>query len=190
MRSKQSVLLFAFISVVSAQATVLNFAASDGSGSSTVSFQLDTAAANSYSPTLYPDLPVRGVFLDAVHNLAFEGTTIPVTDLVNSPGQTGTGDPLTVMEVGPLFDTSSLSVSLLFRASDLVSPLSSLPAKYEESFYPFQSVLFPPTPPPRTHVVALQSMSVTEVPELSPRTTIIFALLVFCAIALIKELKT
>jgi len=46
----------------------------------------------------------------------------------------------------------------------LVSPLSSDPLAYEGSFVPFQSVLFPQIPPPRTHVDPLLTLTVNEVP--------------------------
>lgn len=119
---------------------------------------------NTYDPILYPNLPIRGVYLNSVHDLNFEGTNISLSDATTTPGETGDGRPLTGMKVGPLFDTQSLSLSLIFLDPTLVSPLSSDPLAYEGSFVSFQSVLFPQIPPPRTHVDPLLTLTVNEVP--------------------------
>ena len=124
-----------------------------------------TAVPNSYDPVLYPDLPIRGVYLNAVYSLSFEGTHIALSDVATTPAMTGDGRPLTVMEVGPLFNLESLSLFLELLDLTLVSPLSSNPLAYESSFRPFQSVLFPQIPPPRTNVNTLFNLTVTTVPE-------------------------
>ena len=84
------------------------------------------------------------------------------------PGVTGDGRPLTVMNVGPLFDNESLSLSLIFLDGTLVTPLSSNPSAYEQSFAPFESVLFPAEPPPRQFLDSLNSLTVSEASEPSP----------------------
>jgi len=155
-------LTVSIVGLTSARAGSLQFSAITDTGK-IVSFTLDTAVSNTYDPMLYPNLPIRGVYLGSVHDLNFEDTHITVSDVATTPGVTGDGRPLTIMEVGPLFDTQSLSLFLLFLDSTLVNPLQSDPSAYERSFVPFQSVLFPQTPPPRTHVNALLSLRVTEV---------------------------
>ena len=146
-----SCVIWATFGHASADATPLQFSAVADTGN-TVSFVLDTAVPNMYDPALYPDLPIRGVYLNAVHDLNFEGTHVALSDVATSPAMTGDGRPLTIMEVGPLFNLESLSLFLQFLDPTLVSPLSSNPLAYESSFVPFQSVLFPQIPPPRTHV--------------------------------------
>jgi len=156
--------IWATFGLASADATPLQFSALADTGN-TVSFVLDTVVPNTYDPALYPDLPIRGVYLNAVHDLNFEGTHVALSDVATSPGMTGDGRPLTIMEVGPLFNLESLSLFLLFLDPTLVSPLSSNPLAYESSFVPFQSVLFPQIPPPRTHVNPLFALTVAPVPE-------------------------
>jgi PEP-CTERM motif len=156
--------IWAVFGLAPAAAASLEFSALTETGES-VSFVLDTAVANTYDPALYPDLPIRGVYLNAVHDLNFEGTHIAVSDVATTPGVTGNDRALTIMEVGPLFNLESLSLDLLFFDPTLVSPLSADPLAYESSFYPSQSILFPQVPPPRTHVDALLSLMVTPVPE-------------------------
>jgi hypothetical protein len=156
-------LITAVLGVGSAAADLLQFSATTDIGGIT-SFSLDTTVPNTYDPILYPNLPIRGVYLNSVHDLNFEGTNIPLSDATTTPGETGDGRPLTIMEVGPLFDTQSLSLFLIFLDPTLVSPLSSDPLAYERSFEPFQSVLFPQIPPPRTHVDPLLTLTVKEVP--------------------------
>jgi hypothetical protein len=155
-------LITAALAVSSAFASLLQFSATTDTGETT-SFTLDTTVPNTYDPILYPNLPIRGVYLNSVHHLSFEGTNISLTDATTTPGETGDGRPLTIMEVGPLFDTQSLSLFLIFLDPTLVSPLSSDPLAYERSFEPFQSVLFPQIPPPRTHVDPLLTLTVSTV---------------------------
>jgi hypothetical protein len=157
-------LLMAVLGLGSAAASLLQFSATTDTGE-IASFTLDTAVPNTYSPILYPNLPIRGVYLNAVRDLNFEATELPLSDATTTPGETGDGRPLTIMEVGPLFDNQSLSLFLIFLDPNLVSPLSSDPLAYERSFEPFQSVLFPQIPPPRTHVDPLLSLTVSEIPE-------------------------
>jgi hypothetical protein len=176
-------LISAIFGLSSANASTLQFTAITDTGE-TASFLLDTTVPNTYSPSLYPDTPVRGVYLGAVQDLTFEGTHIPISDVATTPGQTGDGRPLTVMEVGPLFNRDSLSLFLLFLDPTLVSPLQSDPSAYESSFEPFQSVLFPSTPPPRTHVDPLIALTVTAVPE--PSLAIPTAVIALSTIALRK----
>jgi hypothetical protein len=159
--------VFAFVALFglsSADASLLQFSATTDRGE-IVSFTLDTTVPNTYDPVLYPNLPIRGVYLNAVLDLNFEGTTISHSDAATTPGETGAGQPLTVMEVGPLFNRESLSLFLIFLDPALVTPLSSDPLAYEHSFELFQSVLFPQIPPPRTHVEPLLTLTVNEVPE-------------------------
>jgi hypothetical protein len=150
-----------------ARADVLQFSAITDMGE-IASFTLDSGIPNTYDPILYPNLPIRGVYLSSVHDLNFENTHITVADVTTSPGMTGDGRPLTIMQVGPLFDLASLHLSLLFLDPTLVSPLQSDPAAYERSFVPFQSVLFPQIPPSRTHVDPLLSLAVRTVQEPAP----------------------
>ncbi len=154
----------AFFGLSCADASLLQFSATTDR-SEIVSFTLDTTVPNTYDPILYPNLPIRAVYLNSVHDLNFEGTSIFSSDAATTPGQTGSGQPLTVMEVGPLFHSESLSLFLIFLDPALVTPLSSDPLAYEHSFEPFQSVLFPQIPPPRTHVDPLLTLTVNEVPE-------------------------
>ncbi|HEX2918013.1 MAG TPA: hypothetical protein VHN81_05810, partial [Edaphobacter sp.] len=56
---------------------------------------------------------------------------------------------------------------------------------YEQSFLPFQSVLFPPVPPPRTHTDPLLTLTVTAVPE--PSFVIPVAVTMLCTIVLKKS---
>ena len=158
------ILICASFGLTSANASTLQFSAITDTGE-TASFLLDTTFPNTYSPSLYPDRPIRGVYLGAIQDLTFEGTHIAISDVTTSPGETGDGRPLTIMEVGPLFDTDSLSLFLIFLDPTLVTPLQSDPSAYERSFEPFQSVLFPSTPPPRTHVDPLIALTVIAVPE-------------------------
>jgi PEP-CTERM motif len=168
--------IWAMFGLASADATPLQFSAVADTGE-IVSFVLDTAVPNTYDPALYPG-PIRGVFLNAVSGLNFAGTHIALSDVATVPGMTGDGRPLTTMEIGPLFDLESLSLHLLFLDPTLVSPLSSNPLAYESSFVPFQSVLFPQVPPPRTHVNSLFNLTVTTqaspVPE--PATLILLGI--------------
>lgn len=152
----------AIFGLTSAHANVLKFSAITDTGE-IASFALDTAVPNTYDPILYPNLPIRGVYLNSVHDLNFEDTHIAVSDVTTAPGVTGDGRPLTLMEVGPLFNSQSLSLFLIFLDPTLVTPLQSDPSAYERSFEPFQSILFPQTPPPRTHVDPLLSLTVSEV---------------------------
>jgi hypothetical protein len=157
--------IWAMFCLSSADATPLQFSAVADTGE-IVSFVLNTAIPNTYDPALYPDLPIRGVYLNAVYDLNFEGTHVALSDVASTPGLTGDGRPVTIMEVGPLFNSESLSLFLVFLDPTLVSPLSSNPLAYESSFVRFQSVLFPQIPPPRTHVNALLDLTVTtQVPE-------------------------
>ena len=119
------------------------------------SFALDTSVPNTYDPDLYPNTPIRGVYLNAAHDLTFEGTHIALSDVTTAPAMTGDGRPLTALQVGLLANAGNLSLDLHFFDPTLVWSLSSDPLAYESSFQPFQSVLFPQTPPPRTHVNAL-----------------------------------
>ena len=162
MRLVTLILSVAVLGLTSAHADLLQFSAITATGE-IASFTLDTAVPNTYDPILYPNLPIRGVYLSSVHDLNFEETHITVSDVATSPGVTGDGRPLTIMEVGPLFNMESLSLFLVFLDPTLVSPLQSDPSAYERSFEPFQSVLFPQTPPPRTHVDPLLSLRVSEV---------------------------
>ena len=177
-------LITAVLGVGSATASLLQFSATTGTGEIT-SFTLDTTVPNTYNPILYPNLPIRGVYLNSVHDLSFEGTNIPLSDATTTPGETGDGRPLTIMEVGPLFDTQSLSLFLIFLDPTLVSPLSSDPLAYERSFEPFQSVLFPQIPPPRTHVDPLLTLTVSTVSEVpEPSLGVSFGMLALGIIAL------
>jgi len=159
-----AVVIWATFGFASADAAPLQFSAVANNGE-VVSFVLDTAVSNTYAPALYPNLPIRGVYLNAAYDLNFEGTHVALSDVAMTPGVTGDGRPLTVMEVGPLFDLESLSLFLVFLDPTLVSPLSSNPLAYESSFLPFQSVLFPQIPPPRAQVNPLFNLTVTTVPE-------------------------
>lgn len=145
-------------------ASTLFFSATTDTGELT-QFTLDTSVPNTYNPALYPNSPVRGVYLGAVHDFNFETTSIGVSDLAATPGETGINQQLTIIDVGPLFNLGSLSLELVFLDPSLVSPLSSDPSAYERSFDPTRSVLFPQTPPPRTHVDFLTSLTVSQVPE-------------------------
>ena len=160
-------LVSAVFGLASANATTLQFSAVTDAGA-TVTFTLNTAVPDTYSPALYPNILPSGVFLNAVHDLNFEGIDIAVSDVVTMPGVTGDGRPLTVMNVGPLFDNESLSLSLIFLDGTLVTPLSSNPSAYEQSFAPFESVLFPAEPPPRQFLDSLNSLTVSEASEPSP----------------------
>lgn len=163
-------LVSAVFSLASANATTLQFYATTGSGE-TASFILNTTVPNTYSPTLYPTLPVCacGVYLGAVQDLKFEGTNIALSDVVTQPAVTGDGHPLTIMDVGPLFNNESLSLELVFMGWTLVRPLNSDPSAYEQMFEPWPgSLLFPPEPPPRPDVDPLTSLTVSEVSEPSP----------------------
>jgi len=142
------------------------------------SFTLETTVANTYDPSLYPNRPIRGVYLGAAHDLNFEGTHIGLSDVTTSPGETGSGQPLTIMEVGPLFNNESLSLFLIFLNPKLLAPLSSDALAYEQAFEPYQSVLFPQIPPPRTHVDPLLTLTVTEVPEPSFAVVLLVIVLV------------
>lgn len=173
------------LGLASADASLLQFSATTNNDE-TVSFTLDTSVPNTYDPILYPNLPIRGVYLNAVENLNFEATDIALTDVATTPGETGLSQPLTVMEVGPLFKNQSLSLFLIFLDPTLVAPLSSDPLAYEQSFEPFQSVLFPQTPPPRTNVDPLLMLTVTEVPE--PSFAGVAAIGVLCIVALSRRL--
>jgi hypothetical protein len=156
--------IWAMFGLASADAQSLLFSARVDTGE-TVSFFLDTTVPNTYDPALYPGF-VRGVYLNAVYGLNFEGVSIPVSDVAMTPAVTGGGQPLTFMDVGPLFDNESLSLQIQFLDPALVSPLSSDPLAYESSFRPFPgSILFPQIPPPRTHVSGLLSLTVSDVPE-------------------------
>jgi hypothetical protein len=147
-----------------------------------VPYILDTTVPNTYDPNLHPNLPIREVFLNAVHDLNFEGTNIVTSDVATTPGMTGDGRPVTIMEVGPLFDSQSLSLFLVFLDPTLVTPLNSDPLAYQQSFVPFQSVLFPQIPLPRTHVNALLTLRVREIPE--PPFAVGIAAIAFGIIAL------
>lgn len=173
-------LILAIFGLPSANADMLQFTATTDTGE-TVSFTLDTSVPNTYSPILYPNTPITGVYLGAVHNLNFEGTEIAVSDLTTDLGESGL-HPATLMQVGPLFNGDSLSLFLVFLDPTLVDPLSSDPSTYERSFLPFQSVLFPAVPPPRTHVDPLLTLTVTVVPE--PSFAIPVAVIILCTIAL------
>jgi hypothetical protein len=161
----------AVFGLASGNASILQFSAITDTGE-VASFTLDTSVPNTYSSTLYPNTPVRGVYLGAVHDLLFGDTYIALSDAATAPGQTGDGRLLTTMLVGPLFNDDSLSLSLGFLDSSLVSPLQPDPAVYEASFDPAVSVLFPQIPPPRTHVDFVLSLAVDEVPEPSPGVAI------------------
>ena len=163
--------ILATFGLASADATPFQFTAVTETGK-TVSFVLDTAVPNTYDPALYPDVSIVGVYLNAVHDLNFEGTHVALSDVTTDLGMTGAGRPLTIMNVGPLFNLESLSLDLAFLDPTLVSPLSSNPLAYESSFVPFQSVLFPQIPPPRTHVNPLFDLTVTPVPE--PASLLLF----------------
>ncbi|HJW50506.1 MAG TPA: PEP-CTERM sorting domain-containing protein [Burkholderiaceae bacterium] len=163
----------ATLGLASADATPLQFSAVADTGE-IASFVLDTAVLNTYDPALYPNLPIRGVYLNAVYDLNFEGTHVALSDVTTSPGMTGDGRPATIMEVGPLFDLASLSLFLVFVDPTLVSPLSANPLAYESSFT--QSVLFPQTPPPRTHVNLLVNLTVTPIPEPEPASLLLFGI--------------
>lgn len=150
--------------LASADPTLLYFSLIADNGD-IASFALDTAVPNTYDPVLYPDSPVRGVYLNAAHDLSFEDTHIALADVTTGPATTGDGRPLTAMGVGPLFDLESLHLDLWFFDPTLVSPLSSDPLAYESSFRPYQSVLYPQIPPTRTHVNPLLNLTVANVPE-------------------------
>ena len=158
--------IWATLGLASADPTLLYFSLLADNGE-IASFALDTSVPNTYDPVLYPNTPIRGVYLNAAHDLTFEGTHISLSDVTTAPAMTGDGRPLTALEVGLLVDAGNLSLSLHFFDPTLVSPLSSDPLAYESSFQPFQSVLFPQTPPPRTHVHPLLDLTVTgpAVPE-------------------------
>lgn len=180
MRLAMLALALAILGMRSASANTLQFSAITDEGE-TVSFTLDTSIPNTYSTILYPDTLTRGVYLNAAHNLSFQGTEIATTDVTTGPGETGTGQPLTLMVVGPLFNSDLLTLSFIFLDPTLIDPLSSDPLAYERSFLPFQSVLFPTIPPPRTHVHPLLSLNVTVVPE--PSFAIPAAVIILCTIA-------
>jgi hypothetical protein len=173
-------LIAAVFSLTPASASLLQFSAIATTGE-IASFRLDTTVPNTYNPILYPNSPIRGVYLNAVYDLTFEGTDIPVADITTTPGETGDGRPLTTMDVGPLFNNESLSLSLIFLDPTLVTPLNSDPFAYEGSFESFQSVAFPQTPPPRTHVDSLLTLTVSEVPE--PSFSVVIAMIALCALA-------
>jgi len=160
--------LITVLGVGSAAASLLQFSATTFDTGEITSFTLDTTVPNTYDPILYPNTPIRGVYLNSVHDLNFEGTNIPLTDATTTPGETGAGTPLTSMDVGPLFDLQSLSLELIFLDPTLVSPLSSDPLAYERSFSvpPFgpASVLFPQEPPPRPGVHILVNLTVVPGP--------------------------
>src|SRR5690242_3169602 len=174
-------LVWAVFGLASVDASALLFTATTDTGE-TASFVLDTTAPNTYDPVLYPLVPLRGVYLNAVSDLTFEGTHLASTDVTTTPGQTGDGRPLTIMNVGPLFNTASLNLFLVFLDPTLVTPLNPDPLAYERSFEPFQSVLFEQTPPPRTHVDPVVRLTVSEVPE--PSATILGTLAALSAAAL------
>ena len=185
-------LVAAVFGLASANATTLQFYATTNTGE-TASFILDTTVPNTYSPTLYPPpiLPVCacGVYLGAVQDLKFEGTDIALSDVVTQPGETGNGNAITVMDVGPLFDGASLSLELIFLDPTLVKPLNSDPLEYEQSFDPNStSVLFPATPPPRTNVDSITSLTVSEVSEPSPIPEpsygVLIAVIALCTVVL------
>src|SRR5260370_14665930 len=113
-----------FFALASANSSLLQFSPTADTGE-IASFTLDTTVANTYDPILYPNLPIRGVYLNAVHDLNFEGTSVILSDVATTPGETGAGQPLTAMEVGPLFNSESLSLFLIFLDPALVTPLSS-----------------------------------------------------------------
>jgi hypothetical protein len=172
--------IWAVFGLASAAAAPLQFAMVAGNGE-IASFVLDTAVLNTYDPVRYPG-PVRGVYLNAAYDLNFEGVHVPLSDVATIPGMTGDGRLLTSMEVGPLFDNLSLSLSLVFLNPTLVSPLSPDPLAYESSFVLFQSVLFPQIPPPRTNVTPLFTLTVTTpVPE--PSYIVIVSMIALCIAA-------
>src|SRR5258708_5579971 len=128
-------LITAVFSLTPANASLLQFSAITNTGEIT-SFTLDTTVPNTYDPIRYPNIPIRGVYLNAAYDLSFEGTDIPLSDVTTTPGETGDGRPLTEMQVGPLFNNESLSLDLIFLDPTLVTPLSSDPFAYERSFEP------------------------------------------------------
>jgi hypothetical protein len=145
-------------------ASTLFFSATIDTGE-VAQFALDTSVPNTYDPALYPNNPVRGIYLGAVHDFSFEGMKIAVSDVAATPAETGINQPLAVFDVGPLFNLGSLSLELVFVDPSLVSPLPSDPAAYVQSFDPAFSILFPATPPARTHVDLVTSLAVSQVPE-------------------------
>src|SRR5260370_20405391 len=88
-----------FFALASANASLLQFSATADTGE-IASFTLDTTVPNTYDPILYPNLPIRGVYLSAVHDLNFEGTNISLSDATTASGVRGDGQPLTIMEGG------------------------------------------------------------------------------------------
>src|SRR5262249_46442561 len=134
---------------------LLHFTAITDTGE-TATFTLDTSVPNGYDPIQFPPPAFieGGVYLNAVRDLTFEGETIPLTDLTTTPGSTGNGIPLSILNVGPAGDISqSLALELVFADTSLVSPLQTDPTVYQRTFLPAPgstSVLFPQTPPPRT----------------------------------------
>ena len=91
-----AVVIWATFGLAPADAVPLQFSAVANNGE-IVSFVLDTAVSNTYDPALYPDLPIRGVYLNAAYDLNFEGTHVALSDVATSPGMTGDGRPLTIM---------------------------------------------------------------------------------------------
>ena len=158
--------IWATFGLASAAPTLLYFSLLADNGE-IASFALDTSVPNTYDPDLYPNTPIRGVYLNAAHDLTFEGTHIALSDVTTAPAMTGDGRPLTALQVGLLANAGNVSLDLHLFDPTLVWPLSSDPLAYESSFQPFQSVLFPQTPPPRTHVNALLDLTVIgpAVPE-------------------------
>jgi hypothetical protein len=149
-------------SVIRVPTPLLHFSAITATGE-TASFTLDTSVPNSFVPGKYLIPNPSGVYPNAVHDLTFEGTTIPVADLLTTVAQTGdSANPnLTEIDVGPLFNSESLSLTLYFRNPLLVAPLQSDPSVYQTTFDAPRSVLFPQTPPPRPGVILINSLSVT-----------------------------
>lgn len=177
-------LITTLIGVGSAAASLLRFSATTDTGE-IASFTLDTTVPNTYDPSLYPHSPIRGVYLNSVHDLNFEGTNIPLSDAATIPITNGAGQPGTAIQVGSLlFDPSSLFLDLIFLDPELLSPLSSDPLAYERSFVPRQSVLYPQTPPPRTHVNSLLTLTVSTVSIPEPPLGFSFGMLVLGVIAL------
>jgi len=73
----------ALFGLSSADASLLQFTATTERGE-IVSFTLDTTVPNTYDPILYPNLPIRGVYLNAVHDLDFEGASIILSRLLKN----------------------------------------------------------------------------------------------------------
>ena len=109
--------IWATFGLASADPTLLYFSAVADNGE-IASFALDTSVPNTYDPVLYPNTPIRGVYLNAAHDLTFEGTHIALSDVTTAPAMTGDGRPLTALEVGLLVNVEtsvSTSISLIPR---------------------------------------------------------------------------